>query len=174
MLILLAITPLLAQQEFNWYESKNGNGFSFNDSVWTQIYVPDTTFSYQADTTWAIDTSAARASLVIPLQYTYEWIMIAVQDTGATYDDTLVVESGLIRFTGETNDPTYSDTTWHNIPVKDSTWAEVNILVDDNSVHAYLIWYPLFDMIRIRKTNVEAVENWVTYVWGTAKRSGVD
>jgi hypothetical protein len=173
-LLLLLSIPILARNDSTFTQYFTNNGFSINDSLWTTLYVPDTTFVINSDgdtTSTTIDTSLAVTSKYIPLNFAYDWGFISIEDTGTTYDDSLIVEQGVIGYVGSPSRPIKSDTTWYQIPLKDSTWTIVTApVVDDNSIHGYLIFTPLMDLIRIKLTNVEAVENRVTYIRGVFKR----
>lgn len=181
MLLAFLITPLLGQSDndtsntthtlssaITTYNDDSNSGLWFNDSLWNAIYVPaeDTVITAGGDTTIVIDTFATRGSAVLPLNFQYDWVYIALYDSGATYDDSVVVRQGLIRYVNKIK----SDTTWHDIVVKDSTWTEVNIMVDDNSVHGYLVFTPAMECISVNLINTEAVENRVLRFWGSAKR----
>ena len=163
-LFLLLSIPILGQSAFEQY-SVNG-GFGLNDSLHT-VWI-DTLAAGAGD-----DDTLAVSSLwkYIPLNYAYEWGTIAIEDTGTTYDDSLVVEQGIVIYTGSSSHPVKSDTTWHQISLRDSLWGLIaSPSVDDASIHAYTIYCPLMDVIRIRETNVQAVNNRVTYIRGVFKR----
>lgn len=181
MLLAFLITPLLGQSdndtsntthtlssEITTYNDDSNSGLWFNDSLWNAIYVPaeDTIITAGGDTTIVIDTFATRSSGYITLNFQYEWVYLVVQDTGTTYDDSLLVKQGTIKYANKIK----SDTTWQNIPVKDSTWTEVNIIVDDNSIHGYLVYTPAMDLMKFELINAEAVENRVVRIWGSAKK----
>lgn len=179
--ILLLSIPLLGQSDndtshtlhtlpsaITTYNDDSNSGLWFNDSLWNDIYVPaeDTIITAGGDTTIVIDTFATRSSGYITLDFQYEWVYLVVQDTGTTYDDSLLVKQGTIKYANKIK----SDTTWQNIPAKDSTFTTVNVLVDDNSVHGYLIYTPAMDLIKFELINAEAVANRVTRIWGSAKK----
>ena len=150
------------------YNDDSNQGLWFNDSLWNTIYVPaeDTVITAGGDTTIVIDTFYTRSSMVLPLNFQYDWVYIVVYDTGATYTDSLLVKQGMIRYVNKKP----NDTTWTNIPVKDSTFGTVNILANSNSVYGYLVYTPGMECISINLTNAEAVENRVTRIWGSAKK----
>lgn len=181
LLFLLISIPLLGQSDndtthtlhytsetVTTYFDDSGLGLWFNDSLWNAIYVPaeDTTITAGGDTTIVIDTFYTRSSAVLPLNFAYDWVYIALYDSGTTYDDSVAIRQGLIRYVNKIK----SDTTWHDLVVKDSSWTEVNILVDDNAVHGYLVFTPAMECISINLINAEAVENRVLRFWGSAKK----
>ena len=100
----------------------------------------------------------------IPLFYDYDWCYLTVTDTGATYDDSLIVEVGAIDLVRDATRPnlTYigEDTVWQRPSfMRDSSWTNTNLVVDDASVHSYSIYIAPYEVMRIRMTNVQAVTN---------------
>lgn len=179
--ILLLSIPLLGQSDndtshtlhtlpsaITTYNDDSNGGLWFNDSLWNAIYVPaeDTTITAGGDTTIVIDTFAVRSSAILTLKFQYDWVYIVLYDSGATYDDSVLIKQGTIKYANKIK----SDTTWQNIPVKDSTFTIVNTLVDDSAVHGYLVFTPAMDLMSIDLVNAEAVENRVLRFWGSAKK----
>lgn len=136
------------------YESSEGSvGIYVSDSLWTDGWI-DTSATPD-------DTLAERISKKIILDFDYDWAIIELIDTGTTYDDSLIVEMGVVEVAGSN---VGVDTSWHNISLRDTTWSVVNgTLVDDNSRHIYSTYYPLGSAIRIRITNVQTVLSRVHY-----------
>ena len=156
---------------YNVRSVTKGNGFWFYDSLWTGNYTLDSTSTMTTtDTTVILDTVYARTSVIIPLNFDYDWLQIAVYDSGTYLDDTLKIERGVIIYDSKT--ATASDTVWYGVNFKDSTFTDVSTLVpvDDNSTHLYTIWDAIMGLYKISITNVEVVANRVTYIWGSAKK----
>jgi hypothetical protein len=77
-----------------------------------------------------------------------------MKDTGATYDDSIMVEF---------SDP--AETAWYPVQyIKDSTFTNIALpLVDDASQRAFMVYVSPYYKIRIRMTNVQAIDNRVFY-----------
>jgi hypothetical protein len=118
------------------------------------IFVNDSLHNSWIDTVGTDDTTAAVTSKELTLKYQYDFLTISLKDTGATYDDSIMVE-----FT----DP--DQTAWYPVSyIKDSTMTNVTQpLVDDNSQHSFLVYVAPYYKIRIRMINTVAVENRVFY-----------
>lgn len=164
------LSPTVSTEHFNVRSFADGNGFWFYDSLWTGDYIlpNDTTFS-GSDTIVILDTLYARTSVIIPLNFNYDWLQVAVYDTGTTYDDSLKIERGIIRYSGRVA----IDTVWHGLNFRDSTNTDIttNIPVDDDAHHLYTIWDAVMGLYKITITNVEAVINRATYIWGAGKKA---
>lgn len=145
LIALLFLTPLYSQTEMliNYGEMFD-YGIFVNDSLHTQWI----------DTVGVDDTTAAVTSKELTLKYQYEFLTISLKDTGTTYDDSIKVE-----FTNP------DETAWYPVQfIKDSTFSNVTQpLVDDNSQHSYMVYVGAYYKIRIRMTNVAAVNNRVHY-----------
>ena len=115
------------------------------------------------------DTLAAKTYKYLRLDFSFSEMNITVQDTGTTYDDSLKIEWGEIKYTKGNNSRAYTktDTVWHPIPfIRDTTWTIVTQpLVDDASVHSYFVWCSSYWIIRISMINVQAVFNRVMYFY---------
>lgn len=118
------------------------------------IFVNDSLHTQWIDTVGVDDTTAAATYKTLTLKYQYDFINITLTDTGATYDDTLTVE-----FTNP------DETAWYPVQfIKDSTYSNVTLpLIDDASQHSYMIYVGNYYKIRIRMTNVQAINNRVHY-----------
>lgn len=119
--------------------------------------------------------SVSSPTYEIPLNWDYEWLTLTVQDTGTTYDDSLIVEYGTPLIALDVTRPytTYKDTgtIWQRPQfMRDSSWTNTNLVVDDNSVHSYQIYVGSYSVIRIRMTNVQVVANRKAFFKGTASR----
>ena len=143
-IILFASLSVLAQT--NWPTTKidayNGRG----------IYVSDSLYQAWVDTAATPDdTLTSKLAKTIALGFEYDTFVLELVDTGTVYDDSIYVELGIIDVS-----KTPQDTSWHNFPLRDSTWTVKNgILVDDNSRHIYSTYYPLPDVIRIWLKNAQ-------------------
>lgn len=147
----------------------NSGGVSWSDSLWNDIYVPDTTYSISGtDTTIIIDTSAAQTYSVFNTDYSYEWMTIVMTDTGTVQTDTVVVEYGIIGYipnpTPKTSKYIASDTTWHYVNfMRDSSWTNINKMIKANGSIGCMISVSSYQLIRVRLTNANAVENRVCW-----------
>lgn len=163
LLIALLLTGLSIAQEFN-----RGSGIWLSDSLWNGIYVRDTVITYTngdpVDTLYWIDTLAAQTYVEIPLGYNYEWATITAIDTGTTYDDSCVVEFGTFKYeldeTKRVKTYVPTDTLWQKVHfMRDSSWTNTNLIVDDNSTKSYTLFVGNFEVIRVRMLNVAIVNN---------------
>ena len=162
-LFLLLSVPIFAVDSTKAILYNVNGGFAINDSLFSE-YVD----SLDGDT---LHIWSAQEYKYIPLNLNFEWGYIEIQDTGTTYDDSLVVEQGVVGYSGNPASPTKVDTVWHQITLKDSAWNTISApIVNDSSIQAYTIYCPLMEVIGIRRTNVEAVQSRVTYIKGIFRR----
>ena len=148
-------------------QDANG-GYYWSDSLWNAIYV---------DTVGVDDTTAASTTSELSLNFQYDWMHITAIDTGATYDDSVVVEYGTKIYIPDTNRignaNIVSDTLWQKVNfMRDSSWTNVNIMVNDNAYTTYAVYVGNYDLIRVRMVNATAVENriWKFYAILSRKR----
>jgi len=134
-------------------------GTYWSDSLYNALYVTTDTTASDIDTLWEKTSSEFFTNLL------YDWMNITIQDTGATYDDTLVVQYGIPRVKNNV----VIDTIWQPVQfMRDSSWTNINggrFLVDDASVHSYNVWIGNYSLIRILMTNVEVRNNRVARFW---------
>jgi hypothetical protein len=124
------------------------------------IFVNDSLHNTWIDTVGVDDTTAAVTSKELTLKYQYDFITVTLTDTGATYDDSIMVE-----FTNP------DQTAWYPVTIKDSTGAvKIQPLVDDASQHSYLFDAGTYYKIRVRLINATAVTNRVFYFTLQASR----
>lgn len=152
-ILLLFTIPLIGQVK----KDING-GYYWSDSLFNDIYV-DTSATPD-------DTTAAVTESVLDIKFNYEWMTITCVDTGATYDDSVKVEIGTktyVKASGGTSQGYVVDDTLWNIAafVRDSTWTNLNILVDDNNQKSYTVFVGDAELIRVSLINAVLVENLV-------------
>lgn len=150
-----------------------------SDSLWNDIYVPDTLFAISGTDTLGtlIDTSVAQTSVEIPLDYQYEWLNLTCIDSGATYDDSIMVEYPIYKFAKSSTNPrqplAVTDTVWQPVQfIRDSSWTNISgaLLVDDNSTKSYQIFVANYPSIRVRMINATLVENRIFWFMAQANR----
>lgn len=135
------------------------------DSLYNDIYVD--TSATPDDTTAARTTSDS-----MHLGFDYEWCEFTVNDTGATYTDSTIIEgyypTGL---TGKGSSAIASGGGWRRINfVKDSSWTSVSDLVAADKYASYSAFVGGCWAIRFRTINAEAVENKVTWIYATLSK----
>lgn len=162
LLIALLLTGLSIAQEFN-----RGSGIWLSDSLWNDIYVRDTVVTISTateDTTYWIDTIAAQTYVEIPLSYDYDWATITAIDSGDTYTDSCIVEFGAFKYELDETKRVKTfipiDTVWQRVHfMRDSSWTNTNLIPDNSSTKSYTLFVGNYEVIRVRMTNTEAVEN---------------
>lgn len=127
---------------------------SYGDLFDYGIFINDSLHTQWIDTVGVDDTTAAVTYKTFTTKYQYDFITVSLTDTGATYDDSIMVEF---------SNP--DETAWYPVAyIKDSTMTNVvQPLVDDASQHSFLLFVAPYYKIRIRMTNVQAVNNRVFY-----------
>lgn len=131
------------------------------------LFASDSLFTTYIDTSATPDDTLAAAQefVTIQLDYNYEWITIVVTDTGATYTDTTLVYFGVLTYTpvGTGSNFSISDTTWYPVHfIKDSSWTTVTQPIIGSQY--YMIFCGNYWIMKIERTNVEAVLNRTTYI----------
>lgn len=156
--LLIAIALLTGLVNAQNYLDK-GNAFILYDSLWNDIYVPDTV--------------AAQTFVEIPLNYQYEWLNLTAIDSGTTYDDSIMVEYPIYKVRLTSGKMAVRDTVWQPVQfIRDSSWTNISggLLVDDNSTKSYQIFVANYPSIRIRMINATLVENRVFWFIAQANR----
>ena len=141
-----------------------GSTFVVYDSLWNDIYVPDTVFAISGTDTLGsmIDTSEAQTVVIIPLGGEYDWLTLTAIDTGTTYDDSIMVEYSNYKVALTSGKMAVIDTVWQPVQfIRDSSWTNISgaLLVDDNSTKSFQIFVGDYESIRVRMINATAVEN---------------
>lgn len=149
LLLLAGVSTAQIKQDVN-------GGIFWSDSLWNSIYV-DTSATPD-------DTTAAQTTSMLKTNFQYEWLTITCVDTGASYDDSIKVYGGFSQWIPDTNRigdiNMVSDTIWHILPfLRDSSWTNINLLVDDNAVKTYTGSISNTEFIKVELANSEAVEN---------------
>lgn len=118
------------------------------------IFANDSLYNTYIDTVGVDDTTSACTYKTLTLKYRYDYMTIAMKDTGAAYDDSIRVE-----YTHPDSD------VWYPVhSIKDSTDSTVvQPIVDDDSQHSYLLFVGSYWRIRISLINTEAYNNRVFY-----------
>lgn len=134
------------------------------DSLWNDIYVPDTVFAISGTDTLGsmIDTSAAQTVVEIQLGGEYEWLTLTAIDTGTTYDDSIMVEYPNYQVALTLGKVVVTDTVWQPVQfIRDSSWTNISgaLIVDDSSVRSFQIFVGNYQSIRVRMLNATLVEN---------------
>ena len=111
------------------------------------------------------DTTVAKTTVYIPLDFEYEWLVLTAIDTGATYDDSVKIWGTYYEL--KPTQLEVSDTSQTSvIYLRDSTWTQLTaalLPVDDASIHTYTVWAGALGGIILELSNVEAVNNRVWY-----------
>ena len=143
----------------------SGNNAIYVDSLWNGVYVltVDSQFT-TTDTTVILDTMSAHASATIPLNYDYDWATLTVIDTGTTYTDSCSVNFLAYDYTKTVTrrSPEYTKNNSFASQVnfmRDSTWANTNLVPDNNSVHSYTLFVGGLDALYISMDNAVTVDN---------------
>jgi len=141
-----------------------GNSFILYDSLSNAIYVPDTVFAISGTDTLGsmIDTSAAKTTVEIPLNFDFEWLNLTAIDSGTTYDDSIKVEYPIYTVAITSGKMAVTDTIWQPVQfIRDSSWTNISggLLVDDNSTKSFQIFVANYPSIRVNMVNTVAVEN---------------
>ena len=128
------------------------------DSLWDGIHI---------DTVGVDDTTAANTTSELRLNYQYDWMNIVAVDTGVTYDDSVLVEYAVYPLASNA----VSDTIWTIVQfMRDSSWTNVNMMLNDNAITSYKVFVGDYDLIRVRIVNVNAVENRIFKFYATLSR----
>ena len=151
-------------------------GLSWADSLWgvsDTLFVVDSVFR-TTDTVVVRDTVVGHNTSYLNLNKNFDWMNITAIDTGATYDDSCVVEYGVYIVEPNSSSPssiTITDTIWQRVQfMRDSSWTNTNLIVDDASVKSYQVFVGDYDLIRVRMTNVQAVNNRIFKFYATLSR----
>lgn len=145
-----------------------GQGVIYNDSLWNGVYVlPNDTSITGSDTTVVLDTLSAKASVIIPLGFEYEWAVITVIDTGTTYTDSCSISFLAYTFNQDNSRRVPRDTIASSIEqvipfFRDTSWTNVSNTAfppDNSSVHSYQLAVGGLAAIKIEMNNAEIVNN---------------
>lgn len=173
---LIAILILLSVVSIAQDKLDTNTGLSWADSLWgvnDTLFVVDSIFR-ATDTVVVNDTVVGHNTSFLNINKNYDWMNITAIDTGTTYDDSCVVEYGLYIVEPNTDVPSnvaIIDTIWQRVQfMRDSSWTNTNLIVDDNSVKSYQVFVGDYDLIRVRMTNVEAVNNRIFKFYATLSR----
>jgi len=145
----LIIFLILCIPLFGQIKKEIPNGYFWSDSLY-QTHI---------DTIGTDDTTAASLTSSIALGFNYDWFNLVAIDTGATFKDTIAVESGTIIYEpasgGTYQNAVPSDTIWTSVTfVRDSTWTNTNgILTNDNAQSPFTIWVSDVNLLRLRYAN---------------------
>lgn len=176
LLVALILLVGISHAQNSWDKS---TALWVSDSLWNGIYVPDTVFAISGTDTLGsmIDTSVAQTSVEIPLDYQYEWLNLTCIDSGATYDDSIMVEYPIYKFAKSITNPrqplAVTDTIWHPVHfIRDSSWTNISgaLLVDDNSTKSFQIFVANYPSIRVRMLNATLVDNRIFWFMAQANR----
>ena len=117
------------------------------DSLWDGILI---------DTVGVDDTTTANLTSELRLNGQYDWMNIVAVDTGATYDDSVLVEYAVYPLASNA----VSDTVWTVVQfMRDSSWTNVNMMLNDDAITSYKVFVGDYDFIRVRMVNVDAVQD---------------
>lgn len=142
-----------------------GQGIFWIDSLWNGVYVmPNDTSFTATDTTVILDTLSANVDVEITLNFEYDFLTLTVIDTGTTYTDSCIAEFAAYEFnkvvTGNRPKYTIKETYWNSINfLKDSTWTSGNLVPNNDLRQTYTAFVGNLAKIRLRMTNLEAVNN---------------
>ena len=158
-LLILFALPLSGQIKF-----ERGEGLFWADSLWgvnDTLVVIDSTFG--ADTVVVIDSIVGHNSSKIALGQAYEWMILTVIDTGATYTDSARILFPTYKLVKKASidGQTYPlSVTWRPIPfIRDSVWAVSRLIPSGGLVQTYQVYVANCDSIQIVLDNVESVTN---------------
>jgi len=161
-LIIIALLTISISAQI---KLEKGGLLFWADSLWgvnDTLIVTDSVFR-TADTVVTVDSLTNHYTSHIELNGQFDWMNITAIDTGTTYDDSCLVEYGVLKIWKDASTPNTVvryDTLWQRVQfMRDSSWTNVNLIVDDNSVKSYRVFVGDYDLIRVRMTNVEAVNN---------------
>ena len=172
--ILFLILAGIGFAQDSSYQTRNalikytGTGALWSDSLYNVLYVTTDT-TYVGITVSEIDTLWEKPTSMFATNFLYDWMVITVQDTGTTYDDSLDLEYAVYTLNGGI----ITDTVWQKVQfMRDSSWTNVNgtFIVDDASVKSYTVFIGSYDLIRVSMTNVEAVTNRIARFWATLSK----
>jgi len=173
--ILLLCTPIFAGVAIDTSGSTitrpesqsfdKGTGILWTDSLWNGVYVlPVDSQFYATDTIVVLDTLTAHTSVMIPLDFEYDFGNITCIDTSTTID-TVRLEYAVFDYglkSGTTRRFEATDTTWQLLPyVRDSSWANTGLTPDGESIHSYSFWVGDQSLIRVYMANAVIVNNGV-------------
>lgn len=153
-IVLLGIAGLFAQTNYptTKWDAYSGRG----------CYVSDSLYQAWVDTSATPDdTLTAVTSKTIALGLEYDWVVIEIVDTGSVFTDSIFVESAQIEVDAS---GTPIDTSWHVIPLRDSSWTIISgVLVGNGARKSYLTFAPLMETIRVRSGNSQTAYSRTTY-----------
>jgi len=172
LLVALILLVGISHAQNSWDKS---TALWVSDSLWNGIYVPDTVFAISGTDTLGsmIDTSLAQTVVEIPLDYQYEWLNLTCIDSGTTYDDSIMVEYPIYKFSKASGKLAVTDTVWQPVQfIRDSSWTNISgaLLVDDNSIKSYQIFVANYPSIRVRMVNATLVDNRIFWLMAQANR----
>ena len=155
---------------------EKGGVLFWADSLWganDTLIVTDSIFR-TADTVVVVDSIAGHTSSVLELNGQFDWMNITAIDTGTTYDDSCVVQYGILKIWKDASTP-YAvvryDTLWQRVQfMRDSSWTNTNFIVDGNSTKSYRVFVGDYDLIRVYMSNVQAVNNRLFRFYATLSR----
>lgn len=148
----LIIFLLLSISLFGQIKKEIPNGYFWADSLY-QDYLGVSS----ADST--------KVTSILDIGMNYDWMTITCIDTGAYIDDSVTVDLGVITYTpasgGTAQNAVVYDTLWNALPyLRDSTWTNVTILVDDNAQKTYTGYVGNARLVRVNLINtVTTVSN---------------
>lgn len=156
----LIIFLLLSISLFGQIKKDIPNGYFWSDSLYQDC---------------AGITDSTKATSILDIGMNYDWMTITCVDTGATYDDSVTVDLGVILYEpasgGTAQNAVVSDTLWNILPyMKDSTWSDITILVDDNAQKTYTAAVGFARLVRVNLINVNIVANRVFKFYATFSR----
>jgi hypothetical protein len=162
----LIIFVLLTIPLFGQIKTEVPNGYFWSDSLWNGIWV---------DTVGVDDTTAAHASAILDVGFNYDWMTITCIDTGETFDDSVRVYIGTIIYTpasgGTSQKPAKSDTLWNVASfLRDSTWTNLNTLVDDASQHTYTVFVGDARLVKVSLDNLTLTKDRVFWFYATLSK----
>ena len=147
-LLVLFLVPFIYGQNI-W---DTGTGEYLSDSLWN---------NYLVDTVGVDDTLfTPKTSVMIPLDFSYDFGNITAIDTGSSYTDTAVVQYAIF----DRNKTGMIDTIWQPLQfMRDSSWTNTNLIPTAASVKSYSFFVGDKSLIRVYMTNVEAIINRIFY-----------
>ena len=148
------------------------NGLFWSDSLWNGNYATtDTLFSYQEDTTYTVDTLAARTTAYLDLNFSYDWMNITAIDTGTVYTDSCKIEYGVITVGKSGSNVIEIDTVWQPVQfMRDSSWTNTNLIPDNSSVKSYKVYVGDYELIRARMLNATVLNQRIWKFYASLSR----